>query len=112
MITKNTFNHVLEKIDKRLSACKAKSLSSDARYTLVQSTVPSIPSYMMQTVPLTHSTCSEIDKCCRQFLWGYQPTHKKLNLVSWDKVCQRKDDGGLDLRKAKIQNNAYMTKLG
>lgn len=35
-----------------------------------------------------------------------------MHLVSWDKVCNRKEDGGLGLRKAKLQNNAYMMKLG
>ena len=33
-------------------------------------------------------------------------------MVSWDKVCMRKEVGGLGLRKAKLQNNAFMIKLG
>ena len=29
---------------------------------------------------------------------------KKLHLVSWDKICRRKDSGGLGLRKARDVN--------
>ena len=38
----------------------------------------------------------------------------KIPPVSWDKVCRRKEAGGLGLglRKTKIQNNAFMIKLG
>ena len=32
--------------------------------------------------------------------------------MAWDSVCKPKSKGGLGLRKMKVQNKAYMMKLG
>ena len=111
-VTRRSQEYILGKMDKKLSQWKANTLSSAAHYTLVHSVVSVIPSYDMQTISLLSSTCNEIDKRCRKFLWGGSEARSKVNLVSWDKVCMRKEVGGLGLRKAKLQNNAFMMKLG
>ena len=98
-------------MDKKLSSWKANTLSSAARHTLVHSVVSVIPSYDMQTMSLLSSICNEIDKRCRKFLLGGSGARSKVNLISWDKVCMRKEIGELRLRKAKLQNNAFMMKL-
>ena len=67
-VTRGTYDYILGKMDKRLSSWKANSLSSAARHTLVQSVISVIPSYEMQR--LQASTCHEIDKRYRSFLWG------------------------------------------
>lgn len=86
-VTKRIHDYILGKMDKKLSSWKTHSLSNDARYTLVKSVASAIPSYEMQIVPLLSSTCKEIDKRCRRFLWGGSISLPKVSLVSWDKVC-------------------------
>ena len=36
---------------------------------------------------LPQSVLQEVDKKCREFLWGSSEGHKKIALVAWDKVC-------------------------
>ena len=91
---------------------KSNMISLAARTTLVSSVLSTMPSYAMQTVPLPLSTCDEIDKRCRNFIWGSNSARRKPHLVSWNSVCARKEDGGLGLRKARHQNQAFMMKLG
>ena len=80
------------------------------RLTLNPSGLSAIPSSTMQTATLASSTCSAIDKLRRDYLWGETET-KRVHLVSWDRVCQPKLNGGLGLRPAKDTNNAFLMKL-
>ena len=69
-ITKATYRHVVERVERRLAGWKTKCLSLAGRITLIQSTISSIPAYTMQTAKLPRSTCDELDRKTRRFLWG------------------------------------------
>ncbi|CAN1177369.1 Putative ribonuclease H protein At1g65750 [Linum perenne] len=98
-------------MDQKLSGWKAKSLSLVGRVTLAQSVLAAIPAYAMQTSVLPATTCSDIDKRIRDFVWGSSPQERKIYLVSWEKICEAKGDGGLGLRSARLFNRAFMAKL-
>ena len=70
-----------------------------------------MPNHSMQTAFLPGSTCDSIDKLNRNFLWGSSNERRKVHLVAWDKVCMKKNNGGLGLRHLKHQNLAFMSKL-
>ncbi|CAN1176762.1 Putative ribonuclease H protein At1g65750 [Linum perenne] len=65
----------------------------------------------MQSSVLPISTCTEIDKRIRNFVWGSSETEHKTHLISWEQVCLPKEAGGLGLRSTRILNRAFMTKL-
>ncbi|CAL1366122.1 unnamed protein product [Linum trigynum] len=111
IISKTTFKYILEKIDRKLTAWKAKTLSLAGRVTLAQSVLNAIPTYAMQTSMLPVSICDDIDRRIRRFVWGSQEGKRKVHLVSWEKVCTAKQQGGLGLRSARSLNLAYMIKL-
>lgn len=77
------------------------------RLILNQTTLSVIPSF---TAALAKTTCSAIDKMRRDFLWG-EIDIKRVHLVSWDRVCQPKLNGGLGLHPAKGTNDAFLMKL-
>ncbi|CAN1807830.1 Putative ribonuclease H protein At1g65750 [Linum perenne] len=64
----------------------------------------------MQTSVLPITTCNAIDKRIN-FIWGSSETEWKTHLVSWERICQPKENGGLGLKSARVLNWAYMTKL-
>ncbi|CAN1178468.1 Putative ribonuclease H protein At1g65750 [Linum perenne] len=110
-VTVQTYQFILDHMDKRLSGWKANSLSLAGRVTLAQSVLAAIPSYVMQTAVLPVSICTEIDKRICSFVWGSSQEERKIHLLSWDQICLPKDKGGLGLRMARQLNLAYMTKL-
>ncbi|XP_031126953.1 uncharacterized protein LOC116029190 [Ipomoea triloba] len=112
MVSKQTFNYVIDKMRKKLAMWQADSLSMAGRRVLVQSALATIPTYTMQSMALPVSTCSEIDKICRNFLWGHSEDTRKIHIVSWAEVCKPRDEGGLGLRRARDFNMAFLTKLG
>lgn len=66
----------------------------------------------MQTSNLPKQVCEELDKKCRNFIWGSSQDHRKVHLVSWKEVCKPKLDGGLGMRQSTLLNTANMMKVG
>ncbi|CAL1381633.1 unnamed protein product [Linum trigynum] len=111
-VTKDTYKYILEKIDKRLSGWKARSLSLAGRVTLAVSVLNALPNYVMQTAVLPISVCDTIDRKVRAFVWGAEEGRGKAHLVKWETICKPKEEGGLGLRSARALNLAYLMKLG
>ncbi|CAN1168444.1 Putative ribonuclease H protein At1g65750 [Linum perenne] len=110
-ITNETYQEILNRLDKKLSGWKVKTLSLAGRVTLAKSVLSAIPAYAMQTSLIPTTTCEAIDKKIRDFVWGSSDQERKIHLVSWDRICAPKSEGGLGLRLASHLNRAYMTKL-
>lgn len=53
----------------------------------------------------------EVDKKCREFLWGSTEMKKKVALVAWKNVCRPKKQGGLNIKGCKLWNIASVGKL-
>lgn len=66
----------------------------------------------MQSAIIPRQLCDEIDRKCRDFLWGDSENSKHLHSVSWANVCKPKKWGGLGLRSARNINSASLYKVG
>ncbi|XP_062080585.1 uncharacterized protein LOC133785354 [Humulus lupulus] len=51
-----------------------------------------------------NSVVKDIDKVCRQCLWGESGSRSKFHFTSWEQVCQPKPFGGLGFREGAIWN--------
>lgn len=73
----NTFNFVMDKVKQRFSTSKSRTLSFVGRVTLAKSMVQAMPTYVMQSSVLPKGTCDEIEKLCRDFIWGDEVNQEK-----------------------------------
>jgi hypothetical protein len=105
------FNFIVEKVQAKLTSWKSKLLSLAGRVVLIQSVTSSLPAYYMQNTALPSSICNELDRLNRNFLWGSSNERKKMHLVSWEKVCRPKGEGGLGIYASKPRNKALLAKL-
>ncbi|XP_028779093.1 uncharacterized protein LOC114735561 [Neltuma alba] len=96
----------------QLSSWHASRFSLTGRDKLMKSVIAAMQVYVMQTANLSPSTCNEIERKARNFLWGSSDEKQKMHLVSWSKLCTDKKSGGLGMRHLKQQNKAFMMKLG
>ncbi|XP_062093515.1 uncharacterized protein LOC133799518 [Humulus lupulus] len=62
----------------------------------------------MSVFILPQSIIKEVEKLCRQFLWGASGTRSKLHLASWHQICMPKAYGGLGLRDGASLNRALL----
>ena len=54
--------------------------------------------------------CLEVDKLKRNFIWGSNSENKKTHLVMWDRIYSKKENKGLEIRKMKLNNEAFLMK--
>lgn len=66
--SKNKLNFVIEKISKKSSAWKARSLSKAGRAILIGSTMQAIPRYFMHTLDFPSALTKSLDSICSNFL--------------------------------------------
>lgn len=111
-VTKATFGHLCEKIDRKLTGWKSKYLSLAGRITLAKSTISTMACYSMQTAKIPRSICEDIDKKTRRFIWGGSDDKRGVHLISWETLQKPTLQGGIRVRSAKQANAAFLTKLG
>jgi len=111
-VTRQTFQQIADRVDKRLAGWKTSNLSMAGRATLIQATVSAIPSCAMQKVKIPRSICDEVDRKARCFLWGGNDSTRKIHNVSWNQVAKNNLMGGLGVKSMRDTNVAFLTKLG
>ena len=66
----------------------------------------------MSCFKLPNNICDDLTSIIRQFWWGQRKDEKKLAWVSWVKMCQPKENGGIGFRNFKSFNKALLAKQG
>ena len=69
-----------------------------------------MPMYIFTCFKVPEAICNKMDAISRAFWWGHDLGEKKMHLVSWDKVCKPKREGGLGLRKFGLMNKSMLAK--
>lgn len=110
--SKREYQYLVERINEKLAGWKSKVLSMAGWATLVQSSISSMSYYAMQTTKLPRTTCDEIDRISRRFLWGGTEEQRRVHLVSWDTVTKYKASEGLGIRSMRQGNAVFLSKLG
>ncbi|KAJ4808416.1 RNA-directed DNA polymerase (reverse transcriptase)-related family protein [Rhynchospora pubera] len=109
--TRQIFQGLIEKIDKKLAGWKSKLLSRAGRLTLVSSVLSALPIFFMSVFKLPAWVIKEIDKRRRNFLWGKgTDIGTGIPLLAWDRVCLPKDLGGLGVMNLRMMNISLMLK--
>ncbi|XP_062114173.1 uncharacterized protein LOC133825213 [Humulus lupulus] len=93
------FEIILKKIRLCLNSWASGNLSYASKTQLIQSVLMGIRNYWMNIFLLPQHVVRNIDRLCRNFLWGMKGTRSKFHLASWDFVCRPKAYGGLSLNK-------------
>ncbi|XP_062075990.1 uncharacterized protein LOC133780132 [Humulus lupulus] len=81
------------------------------RTQLIQSILMGIRNYWMNIFLLPQHMVRNIDRLCRNFLWGVKGTHNKFHLASWEFVCRPKAYGGLEFREGPAWNKTMIAKF-
>ena len=60
---------------------------------------------------LPKGVIKEVERVCRNYLWGADQVYKKVPYVSWEETCKPKKNGGIGLRNIEASNQANKAKL-
>jgi hypothetical protein len=108
--SKEIWNLILEKMERRLAGWKRSYLSKGGRLTLIKSTLSSLPTYFLSLFAVPSSVAHWIEKIQRDFLWGGIGEEFKYHLVNWRTICTPIQHGGLGLRQIIPFNQALLGK--
>ncbi|GKV29684.1 hypothetical protein SLEP1_g38589 [Rubroshorea leprosula] len=101
---------MVESVRKKLASWKGRYLSMGGRITLINSVLSSLPVFLMSVYVIPKGIIQSIDKLRKSFLWGGKGEERKINWISWDRVCKKKEEGGLGVRDLRKFNLALMGK--
>ncbi|XP_062117273.1 uncharacterized protein LOC133831119 [Humulus lupulus] len=75
---------IIKKINLRLHTWSSRHLSFVGRAQLIHSTLLGLRCYWMSIFILPQSVTKEIDRLCKNFLWGERGNRSKLHFTSWE----------------------------
>ena len=91
-----SFTQIKERVWQKLKGWKEKLLSQAGREVLIKAVAHAIPAYSMSCFRLPIQLCRELEVMIRRFWWSNNPEQKKINWVSWKKLCDPKCMKGWD----------------
>ncbi|XP_019263748.1 PREDICTED: uncharacterized protein LOC109241462 [Nicotiana attenuata] len=85
-------------------------LSYSGRLQLIKSVLFVIQTYWAQVFLLPKKIMKMIETICRTFLWTGSNAISRKALIAWDKICQPKTTGGLNIINMRVWNKAAIIK--
>jgi hypothetical protein len=82
-------------LSKRLSSWTFLSLNLPSHLILLKYVLQALPIYSFSALAAPSFILNAIKTLQRNFLWQGVKTGKKVALISWEKICKPKSQGGL-----------------
>ncbi|KAK3194205.1 hypothetical protein Dsin_025515 [Dipteronia sinensis] len=96
----------------KIHGWSSKVLSVGGKEVLIKAVLQAIPAYAMSLFRLPKGLIADIQMLCCKFWWGSTDAIKKIHWGSWDRLCVRKEDGGINFRNFHVFNQALLAKQG
>ncbi|WOH12050.1 hypothetical protein DCAR_0831548 [Daucus carota subsp. sativus] len=95
----SVFKFLKDRIWKRIHGWNAKLLSKAGKAVLLKNVATAIPSYCMSCFLLPKKLCQEIERILNDFWWSSSSSSTGgIRWMSWDKLSDSKNKGGLGFR--------------
>ncbi|XP_075074555.1 uncharacterized protein LOC142162138 [Nicotiana tabacum] len=101
---------LVERITEKINCWLARMLSYSGRIQLIKSVLFGIQTYWAQIFLLPKKIMKMIETICMTFLWTGSNAISRKALITWDKICQPKATGGLNIINMRIWNKAAILK--
>ena len=107
---KRSFIYLKERMWKKIQGWKEKLLSIVGREVLIKAVIQAILSYTMSCFKLPKCLIKELEVLIQKFWWGYNDAAKKVHWVSWERLCEAKEVGGMGFKEIEKFNEALLAK--
>ncbi|KAL4581186.1 hypothetical protein LXL04_017396 [Taraxacum kok-saghyz] len=105
-----SWNGLVDRIHKKMSNWKMKTLSVGGRLTIVNSILGNLGNYWCSLFPMPKAVAKSIEAKRRDFFWGIKEKSKVIKWVSWDKISKKKKYGGLGVTHIRDSNLTLLAK--
>ncbi|CAN0888737.1 Transposon TX1 uncharacterized 149 kDa protein [Linum grandiflorum] len=105
------FQHLKERIWKRIQVWRGRKLSMAGREVLIKAVAQAIPTYFMNTFLFTDGMIKEIERLMNSFWWS-SGGGGGVRWMRWERLSVRKEFGGMGFRNPLSFNLAMLGKQG
>jgi len=102
---------LVEKFIRNITLWATKTISYAGRVALVNSVLMGVFTFWATIFIFPKGVIKELERLCRNYLWGVDESYRKIPYVSWDETCKPKKFGGLCIRNLEGWNKARIAKL-
>lgn len=106
----STFSFILDKVDQKLQTWGNKTLSKAGKIMLLKTSAQTVPNFWMSLMLIPSEVCQGIEKKFNAFWWGKNSSSGGIRWLSWDKLCEVKEDVGLGFKNLREFNVAMLAK--
>lgn len=109
---RHDFQYLVEKVQSKLSAWKAKQLSLAGRITPSKAVLEAVPIYPMMSNWIPRRCLRDIQQLQCNFIWGDEVNHRRIHLIRWKTLLLPRQNGELGLHDSETVNKACIMKRG
>lgn len=106
----NMFKELRDRIAKRITRWKEKTISKAGREVLIKSIAQVIPTYVMSLFKLPRNLCNDINSIIAKYWWAQTSDEKKVHWTNWKRLCDLKKKGGMGFQDINTFNIAMLSK--
>ncbi|PKU61028.1 Putative ribonuclease H protein [Dendrobium catenatum] len=105
------FQELLSMVMDKLNSWGKKSLSMGGKIALIETSLLSMPNFLITNSLVPKRVLYEIEKLCRSFLWHKSDGSKRMHYVAWNDICKPRSMGGLGLQSPLLRIGALRSRL-
>ncbi|KAI0519773.1 hypothetical protein KFK09_007234 [Dendrobium nobile] len=105
------FQEILSNVMDKLNAWSKKSLSLGGKLILIDSSLLSMPNFLITHSMVPKRVLHELEKLCRSFLWHKNDGTNDMHYVAWGDICKPRCFGGLGVHSPLDRVGSLRSKL-
>lgn len=104
-VSKDTYQHLIDRVKAKLVGWRVNSLSLAGCITLAKHVLNAVLFYTMRTGKIPISLLDEIDRVVRSFIWGHDTNSRRLHLNNWEALVKLVDNEGEAFEPSSLGQN-------
>lgn len=107
---KTSFQYIKDRINRHIDNWSTRTLSLSEKEIFIKAILQAVLTYAMSCFLLLRAFCSEIKSIFTKYMWQKSKGKREIHWCFWDKLCNLKEESGLNFKDMRKFNIAMLAK--